>query len=158
MIIIIKKWKEDDEYFEVQYDTETNKYYSCFKDVKRKNQRVEIREDIVQAYIEASKVARKFENEYSRHIEHSEIYDNNLNDRALDKPISLEDEVIRKATFDDVRNAIETLSDIQKRRIKLYYFEGKTQEEIAEIEKVNIRNVQSTLKDALYNLKKIIKK
>lgn len=158
MIIIIKKWKEDDEYFEVQYDTETNKYYSCFKDVKRKNQRVEIREDIVQAYIEASKVARKFENEYSRHIEHSEIYDNNLNDRALDKPISLEDEVIRKATFDDVRNAIETLSDIQKRRIKLYYFEGKTQEEIAEIEKVNIRNVQSTLKDALDNLKKIIKK
>lgn len=157
MIIIIKKWKEDDEYFEVQYDTETNKYYSCFKDVKRKNQRVEIREDIVQAYIEASKVARKFENEYSRHIEHSEIYDNNLNDRALDKPISLEDEVIRKATFDDVRNAIETLSDIQKRRIKLYYFEGKTQEEIAEIEKVNIRNVQSTLKDALDNLKKIIK-
>ena len=158
MIIIIKKWKEDDEYFEVQYDTETNKYYSCFKDVKRKNQRVEIREDIVQAYIEASKVARKFENEYSRHIEHSEIYDNNLNDRALNKPISLEDEVIRKATFDDVRNAIETLSDIQKRRIKLYYFEGKTQEEIAEIEKVNIRNVQSTLKDALDNLKKIIKK
>lgn len=156
-MIIIKKWKEDDEYFEVQYDTETNKYYSCFKDVKRKNQRVEIREDIVQAYIEASKVARKFENEYSRHIEHSEIYDNNLNDRALDKPISLEDEVIRKATFDDVRNAIETLSDIQKRRIKLYYFEGKTQEEIAEIEKVNIRNVQSTLKDALDNLKKIIK-
>ena len=79
MIIIIKKWKEDDEYFEVQYDTETKKYYSCFRDVKRRNQRVEIREDIVQAYIEASKVARKFENEFSRHIEHSEIYDNNLN-------------------------------------------------------------------------------
>ena len=76
----------------------------------------------------------------------------------MDKPISLEDEVIRKATFEDVRNAIETLSDIQKRRIKLYYFEGKTQEEIAEIEQVNIRNVQSTLKDALDNLKKIIKK
>ena len=38
MIIIIKKWKEDDEYFEVQYDTETKKYYSCFRDVKRKNQ------------------------------------------------------------------------------------------------------------------------
>ena len=37
-------------------------------------------------------------------------------------------------------------------------FEGKTQEEIAEIEQVNIRNVQSTLKDALDNLKKIIKK
>lgn len=158
MIIIIKKWKEDDEYFEVQYDTETKKYYSCFRDVKRRNQRVEIREDIVQAYIEASKVARKFENEFSRHIEHSEIYDNNLNERALDKPISLEDEVIRKATFEDVRNAIETLSDIQKRRIKLYYFEGKTQEEIAEIEQVNIRNVQSTLKDALDNLKKIVKK
>ena len=75
----------------------------------------------------------------------------------MDKPISLEDEVIRKATFEDVRNAIETLSDIQKRRIKLYYFEGKTQEEIAEIEQVNIRNVQSTLKDALDNLKKNIK-
>ena len=34
---------------------------------------------------------------------------------------------------------------------------GKTQEEIAEIEQVNIRNVQSTLKDELDNLKKNIK-
>ena len=24
MIIVIKKWKEDNEYFEVQYDTDTN--------------------------------------------------------------------------------------------------------------------------------------
>lgn len=158
MIVIIKKWKEDNEYFEVQYDTETKKYYSCFKDVKKINKRVEIEEKIAEAYIEESKIIKKFENEFSRHIEHSELSDNKLNEKIMDKPISVEDEVIRNSTFEDVRNAIETLSEIQKRRIKLYYFELKTQEEIAKIEKVNIRNVQSSLKLALENLKKILKK
>ena len=144
MIIIIKKWKEDDEYFEVQYDTETKKYYSCFRDVKRKNQRVEIREDIVQAYIEASKVARKFKNEFSRHIEHSELTEHTLNNRMLFKQESIEDLIIRKTSLEDLRKAINMLPEVQRRRIKLYYFDELTEKEIAKLENVSQKNISKS--------------
>lgn len=141
MIIVIKKWKEDNEYFEVQYDTDTKKYYSCFTDVQRKYQRVEIEKKVVPAYIKASKIAKKFENEYSRHIEHSEIFENNLNIKAMDKPLSLEDEIIRKSTFEEVRNAIEQLPEIQKRRIKDIYFNDLTQQQLADKECTSLRAI-----------------
>ena len=76
----------------------------------------------------------------------------------MDKPISLEDEVIRKSTFEDVRNAIEQLPDIQKRRIKDMYFNHCTQQQIADKDNTSLRAVQYSLHIALDNLKKILNK
>ena len=156
MIIVIKKWKEDNEYFEVQYDTDTKKYYSCFTDVQRKYQRVEIEKKVVPAYIKASKIAKKFENEYSRHIEHSEIFENNLNIRAMDKPLSLEDEIIRKSTFEEVRNAIEQLPEIQKRRIKDIYFNHYSEQKISRNYNVSQQAIHKRKMKILKKLKKIL--
>ena len=64
---------------------------------------------------------------FERHIEHSELYEGTLNERAVDKPISLEDIVENTIVNEEIRKAIDSLSEIQKRRIKLYYFEGLTQ-------------------------------
>lgn len=54
-------------------------------------------------------------NEFDRHIEHSEVFENNLNIRAMDKPISLEDDIIRKSSFENLKNAINSLPEIQKK-------------------------------------------
>jgi len=97
-------------------------------------------------------------NEYDRHIEHSEIYENNLNSRAMDKPLSLEDEIIKKTTFAELKSAIEKLPEIQKRRIKKYYFEDKTEQQIAEEENATHQSVHIILQRGLENLKKILKK
>ncbi len=96
-------------------------------------------------------------NEFDRHIEHSEIYGNNLERRVLNKSIGLEDYVIQKSTFEDLKNAINLLPDIQRGRIKKYYFEDKTQQQIADEENVDIRSIQYTLKIALKKLKQILK-
>ena len=157
MIIIIKKWIEDNEYYEVQYDTESNKYFSCFKDGLKKKHKIEIKKDIADVYLDTSKILKKMEHEYERHIEHSEIYENNLNSRAMDKPLSLEDEFIRQSTFEDVRNAIEQLPELQKRRIKLYYFNEMKQKDIADRENVDIRNVQHSLNKGVKKLYEILK-
>ena len=53
--------------------------------------------------------------------------------------------------------AINKLTDIQKRRVKKYYFHEMTQQEIADDEGVNIRAVQYTLNEALKKLKEILK-
>ena len=62
-------------------------------------------------------------NEYDNHIEHSEIFENNLESRAKDKQILLEDMIIQKETFEKLKKAINELPEIQKRRIKKYYFD-----------------------------------
>ena len=97
-------------------------------------------------------------NEFDRHIEHSEIYEDNLVIRAKEKTISMEDEFIQKATFEELKRAIEMLPEIQKRRIKKYYFDDKDEYEIAKEEFISVKNVSVTLKSARENLKKILKK
>ena len=44
----------------------------------------------------------------------------------LNKPITLEDEVEEKILIEDIKEIIDSLPDIQKRRLKKYYFEDKT--------------------------------
>ena len=76
----------------------------------------------------------------------------------MDKPISLEEQFENKIINEKLRGAISSLSEIQKRRIKMYYFERMTQQEIADKEGVSLRAVQYTLNDAIEEMKKIFKK
>ena len=96
-------------------------------------------------------------NEYDRHIEHSEIYEDNLCARAMDKPTGLEDYIIQKSTFEDLKKAIDMLPEVQKRRIKKYYFEDKTEQQIADEENATHQSVHIILERAIENLKKILK-
>lgn len=135
-----------------------NTYIVKFYDSTKIMQEVEVSEDVF-------KQMDKFEledisqlNEYDRHIEHSEIYESNINTRAKNKPISLEDDFIRKATFEEIKKAIELLPEIQKRRIKKYYFQDKTEQQIADEEKATHQSVHIILERAINNLKKILKK
>lgn len=97
-------------------------------------------------------------NEYDNHIEHSEIFENNLESRAKDKPILLEDMIIQKITFEKLKEAINLLPEVQRRRIKKYYFEDKNEKEIANEEKISQKNVSKSLAVAKRNLKEILKK
>ena len=76
----------------------------------------------------------------------------------MDKPINLEEQFENKLINKKLKDAISSLSDIQKRRINMYYFKNMTQQEIADKEGVSLRAVQYTLNDALEELKKIFKK
>ena len=89
-------------------------------------------------------------------IEHSEIYENNLEVRAMDKPVSLEEVIETKLLNEDLKMAINSLSDIQKRRIKMYYFEDKTLREIAEIEHCKIMSVKDSIDVGIKKIKKIL--
>lgn len=133
------------------------KYVVTFKDGTNKLKVVEISEKIYQTMnsFELDDISEL--NEFDRHIEHSEVFENNLNDRAMDKPISLEDEVIRKTSFDELKKAINMLPEVQKRRIKKYYFEDKTERQIADEENATQQSVHIILERALENLKKILK-
>lgn len=132
-------------------------YMVSFKDSKGKNQNIEISKELYDIFDRFELDDLSEMNEYDNHIEHSEVYDNNLNERAMYKPISVEEIVENNIINEEIKTAIDELSDVQKRRIKMYYFEGLTQQEIANKEGTSLRAVQYTLNSAINKLKKILK-
>lgn len=152
-----KRRKHKDNPYTISYIESKNVYVVSFKDVKGKLNKIEVSEEVYRVFDKFELQDIKELNEYDRHIEHSEIFENNLEARVKDKPLSLEDEIIKKSTFDELKKAIELLPEVQKRRIKKYYFDDKTQQQIANEEGVDIRAIQYTLNIALKKLKEILK-
>lgn len=152
-----KRRKYKDNPYTLKYIEEKNIYLVSFKDVKGHLQDVEVSKEVYKAFDRFELDDLSELNEYDNHIEHSELFENNLERRMKDKPISLEDELIKKSTFDELKRAINKLPEIQKRRIIKYYFEDKTQQQIADEEMVDIRAIQYSLNIALKKLKEILK-
>jgi len=73
-------------------------------------------------------------NVISRYLEHSELTEGTLNQRALLQPELIEDDVYRKIMYDQLHTAISELPNVQRRRVLLYYFGGYTYEQIAKKE------------------------
>ena len=59
-------------------------------------------------------------------------------------------------SFENLYEAIEKLSPTQKRRIKMYYFDGYNYREISEMEGCTIRSVELSIKFALKKLKSFL--
>ena len=153
-----KRRKYKDNPYTLKYVEEKNIYVVSFKDVKGHLQNVEVSKEIYLAFDRFELEDLSEMNEYDNHIEHSEIYENNLEVRAKNKPISLEDEVIQKSTFEELKKAIDSLPNIQRRRIKKYYFEEKNEIQIAKEENATHQAVHKSLSNALIKLKEILKK
>ena len=135
-----------------------NTYVVIFKDNTYKNHIVEVSEDVFNAMNSFELDDLKELNEFDRHIEHSLLLDEKLYIRAKNKPLDLEDEIIRKSSFEDLKKAIDTLPEIQKRRIKKYYFEEKNEYEIAKEENTTQQAINKNLHQAIKKLKEILKK
>ena len=93
-----KRRKYKDNPYTLKYIKEKNIYIVSFKDVKGRLQDVEVSKEIYKAFDRFELDDLSELNEYDNHIEHSEIFENNLESRAKDKPISLENEIIEKST------------------------------------------------------------
>lgn len=153
-----KRRKHKDNPYTLEVCEKRNIYKVYFRDGRGVNQCVEINEEIFKALDEFELDDLSELNEYDNHIEHSEVYEHTLNKRAMDKPISVEDEIIRKSSFEDLYNALNTLPEIQRRRLKKYYFEEKNLMEIAKEENCTFRAVKFSMDIGLEKLKKILKK
>ena len=96
-------------------------------------------------------------NEYDRHIEHLEQSDEELYKKAKNKISDLETNIFKSFVYEDLYNCISKLSEVQKRRIKLYFFEDMTLEEIAKKEHCSKVAVKHSIDDAIKKLQKILK-
>ena len=152
-----KRNKSKDNPYTLGFDEEKQTYTVEFVDNKKVIHKVEISNKVYEEF-------NKFELEdisqihkYRKHIEHNEIFDNKLEERMLTKPISIEEKVESKILIEEIRNAINSLPDIQKRRLKKYYFEDMSLEQIANEENCSKVAVKYSIDIALQKISKKFK-
>ncbi|MBR1376668.1 MAG: sigma-70 family RNA polymerase sigma factor [Bacilli bacterium] len=135
-----------------------NIYAVIFKDSQLKEQKIEVTKEIFDLFdsFELDDISQM--HKFDRHIEHSELTDESINRRAFNKSLSIEEEIIKKNTFDELKKAIDELSEVQKRRIQMYFFDNMKLEEISKVEGVSVKNIWKSINIALANLQKSLKK
>lgn len=148
----------DNPYF-LEWNEAEDKYNIIFNDSKGFLKRVCVTEDVFNAMdrFELDDVSEL--NEFSRHIEHLNIIENDfiLYKRTLNKEKLISDVVEQSIDLEKLWDAINRLSNIQRRRIIKYYFENKNEYEIAKEEGVSQQSVHIGLKQSLSKLKEILK-
>lgn len=130
------------------------RYYLSFKDSRGELQSIEIDEVLYELFNRFELEDISYLNKLSRHIEHLELTEASLNDRAFCKPESVEEEVARNMEYELLHRAIEKLPEVQRRRLLLYFFGEMTYEQIAAIEGCTKRAVKFSVDIAIEKLKK----
>ena len=133
--------------------TGLGKYYLQERYIMNK---YEITEELYDAFNSFELEDLSYLNVWDRHMEQSEIWESTLNERAVEVQESVEDIVIRNLQNEKVHRAIDMLPEVQRRRVKMYFFDGMTYEEIAAREKCKHPAVAKSVKAALDKLKNIL--
>lgn len=152
-----KRRKHKDNPYTLEICEERNNYKVYFKDGKGVNQCVEISEDVFKALDRFELDDLSELNEYDNHIEHSEVYEHTLNKRAVNKQRAVDDEVEMNVLTELMKDAIDELPDVQKRRLKMYYFDNMSFEQIARVEKCTKRAVKFSVDIAIEKISKKLK-
>ena len=95
-------------------------------------------------------------NEVDNHYEHSELTEATLIKRAVVRPENVEAAVLSQMESQQLHIAISRLTEIQRRRLTLYYYGELTHQQIADIEGCAREVVTKSIKKAICNLKKIL--
>jgi RNA polymerase sigma factor (sigma-70 family) len=130
------------------------RYYLSFKDARGVMQNIEIDKVLYELFNRFELEDISHLNRVSRHIEHSELTEASLNERAFYKAESLEESVSRSIEYELLHKAISKLPETQRRRLLLYFFGEMTYEQIAELEGCTKRAVKFSVDLAIEKLKK----
>lgn len=95
-------------------------------------------------------------NEVDNHYERSELTEAALHARAFAVSPPIEAIVSHKMEREELHRAIQSLPEIQRRRLILYYFGEMTYEQIAEIEKCSYPAARRSVLSAIENVRKIL--
>lgn len=136
---------------------ENERYYVSFIDSNNKFQKIEISQEVFESFnkFELEDVSQM--NEYDRHLEHSEVDENTLYQKSVSSEQPLEEYFDKAQDAENLHMAISKLPDVQKCRLKKYYFEDKTFEEISHEEGCTYQCVQRSVYRAVAKIKNILK-
>lgn len=110
--------RRKDKYNPYTLYTKAGRYYISFVDVNNNFQEIEVSQEVFESFnkFELEDISQM--NEYDRHLEHSEIYENTLHRRNVSDVQSLEEYFDNAQDSENLHMAINKLPNVQKRRLK----------------------------------------
>lgn len=88
-----------------------------------------------------------------RHITKEGYTEGETEDLAFESGESLEDMVIRQMEMETLQKAMQSLTEVQRERLHLYFFEGLTYRQIAEKKGIGEKNVRESITGAIKKIK-----
>ena len=120
--------------YTLEYVESEDKYYISFIDSVNQECRIEIDKEIFYAYLKSKKNYIKIKNETNRHLEQSELTDEEIYNRAFEKEESIEETVMKDIEKEKMQQALKNLTEVQQRRIELHIVNNITIRDIAQLE------------------------
>ena len=105
-------------------------------------------------YTNSKKAYIKIKNETSRHLEQSDLTEEDMYKRAFEPVESVEETVIKNIEKEKVNEALKDLTSTQFRRIDLHIVNEITIRDVAKLEKVQKSQIQKSLELGLKKIKK----
>lgn len=91
-----------------------------------------------------------------RHVTKDGYVEGDTEDLLIETEESVEDYVIRQLEIKQLQKAMQQLTENQKERLQLYFFEGLTYRQIGEKLGISDKSVRESIDAALKKIKKII--
>ena len=145
-----KRRKKKDNPYTILHDMDKDYFYVLFNSNGVIN-KVEVSSDVFSAFdrFELDDISELHKQD--RHIDLRPINEKHLYKKDEE---SIEDYIIRKNESEELHDAINQLTEIQKRRIKYYYFEDMNFLEIARLEKCDESSIRESIYSGIEKLKK----
>ena len=151
-----KRRKSKDNPYIINHIENNNTYIVIFKN-NNKEEKVQISKDVYDAFNQFELDDLRQLNESDRHYEKLEQNDEFLFKRGFEEYKSLEDQVEQKILYENIRKAINELSNIQKSRLIKYYFQNKTLDEIAIEEHTSHQAISKSISMGIEKIRKNLK-
>lgn len=90
-----------------------------------------------------------------RHVTREGYTEGETEDLVFDSGESLEDMVIRQMELETLQKAMQSLTEVQRERLHLYFFEGLTYRQIGQKKGIVEKNVRESITGAIKKIKKI---
>ena len=127
------------------------RYFAAFVDGSGTRQEAEIDRETYSMLDDCRRHERQQETFFDRHVEHLELSEAQLAARALRMPLPV-DEAAALAV--DMRDALASLTDTQRRRFLLYHAHGLNYRQLAEVEGCSTAAVSDSVATAAAKLKR----
>ena len=157
-----KRRKSKDNPYTLDYNDNEHIYTVSFMDNKQVIHNVEVSKKVFEAFDkfeleDISQLHKVDKHIDGRNIDNSDKTDIILFHLGVPSIKTVDEEVEEKLQNEELYKAINLLSETQKRRIKMYYFEDKSFSEIARIEKCDESSVRESIYTGIKKIKKYLK-
>lgn len=144
------------EIFTVGINTDNPHYYTSFVDNHGVQMCIEIQKELFDVLNQFELDDLTYLNEMDRHYEKFELSESSLNKRAVISQESVEEIVSRELDNEALYKAIFMLSEMQRKRLILYYFCDMTYQQIADLEGCTYQTIQKSMEKSKNKIKKFL--